>query len=298
MPARNCSFGETSTARPLPRSGAPSSCTGRSSARRPPRPAGRPCERTPSPSSVARARPNNAAGRPAPQESSPIRPWAPPAACDTLLGTRAIPLPAAPPLVHIHEVRTAMTRTIEDVVDVLRRSGPGALSVRRLRAELRRSRPQLSVTMGTLRALADQSGGRLLLFEAHVDAPAARRRRHPQILVAWMVLMSPEDEPGHSALARHLWRALATLAAGVDPVSRTSVCRWVLHAQRARAACRSMHGASRGRGFRPWDARSRRFSQAPPSPSTRTPACLRGPCVPAAGPPERPVREPLLPALP
>lgn len=130
-----------------------------------------------------------------------------------------------------------MIRTIEDIVDVLRRSGPGALPVQQLRTELRRQRSQLSATMRTLRVLADQSGGRLLLLEAHVDAPVDSQRKHPQILVAWMVLMSPEDEPEHSPLARHLWRTLAALASQVDPVCRASVCRWILQAQRALAAC-------------------------------------------------------------
>ncbi len=148
-----------------------------------------------------------------------------------------------------------MTRTIEEIVDVLRRSGPGALPVQQLRSELRRRRPDARATLRTLRTLADQSGGRLLLLEAHTDAFATRQRKQQQILVAWMVLMSPNDEPDHSALASHLWRTLATLAAEVDPVSRTSVCRWVLNAERAQAICLRTHETAQGCQFPPEGAR-------------------------------------------
>ncbi len=141
-----------------------------------------------------------------------------------------------------------MTRRLEDVVELLRRSGAGALPVCQIRAELRRREPQALATTAMLRALAERSNGRLLLLEAHLDTPPSRQDRHSRILVAWMVLMSPDDEPDQSRLASQLWRSLAALASAIDPVSRGDICRWVLQARQAHAALRRTLPAARRRG--------------------------------------------------
>lgn len=125
-----------------------------------------------------------------------------------------------------------MNRTLEDVVDLLRRVGPGALPVTQVRRELGRRQWRLPATAAALRLLADNSDGRVLLLEARVDRPSGRRPG--RVLVAWMVLMWHDDEPDQSVLASHLWRSLAASAAAVDPACRAAVCRWALQARQAR----------------------------------------------------------------
>ena len=128
-----------------------------------------------------------------------------------------------------------MERTTEYVVDILRRSGPGTLSVRRLRRELRRRRPAIVLTMEQLRLIVEESEDRLMLMEVTVDEPEEEAEAAP--LDSWIVLMAPQDAPDGRGLARHLWQSLSALATETDPTSRISVSRWILKAERAWRLC-------------------------------------------------------------
>lgn len=120
-----------------------------------------------------------------------------------------------------------MNRRTERMVDILRRSGPGALPESRLLEELARCHPPIELTAHELRLLVDESGGRLELLEISADDIGMTR------LDSWIVLMDPEDGPSRSWLASMLWESLAAMAEEVDPASRLDVARWILHAERA-----------------------------------------------------------------
>ncbi|MDE2752876.1 MAG: hypothetical protein OXK77_18660 [Gemmatimonadota bacterium] len=120
-----------------------------------------------------------------------------------------------------------MNRTTESMVDILRRSGPGALPATRLLEELGRCHPPIRITVRELRLLVDETGGRLELLEISADGPGAAT------LDSWVVLMDPEDGPSRSRLAEMLWESLAAMAEALDPASRTDVARWMLQAEHA-----------------------------------------------------------------
>lgn len=124
-----------------------------------------------------------------------------------------------------------MNRTTECMVDILRRSGPGALSASRLREELGRCRPPILITSDGLRLLVEEAGGRLALLEVGADDSGET------VLDSWVVLMDPEDGPSRSWLASMLWESLAAMAEEVDLGSRTDVARWILHAEQAFRVC-------------------------------------------------------------
>ena len=124
-----------------------------------------------------------------------------------------------------------MNRTTECVVDILRRSGPGALSANRLREELGRCRPPILITSDGLRYVVERSGGRLALLEISADDLGET------VLDGWVVVMEREDAPSRSWLASMLWESLAALAEELDLGSRTDVARWILHAERAVRVC-------------------------------------------------------------
>ncbi len=125
-----------------------------------------------------------------------------------------------------------MVRTTERIVDILRRIGPGALSVDRLRTELRRHRLLVVPSRERLRTLAEHSEGRLLLLELEPDVPDGASATGP--LGSWMVLMAAQDAPDRCRICHLLWRSLSSLAGRVEPTSRVSVSRWILQACRAR----------------------------------------------------------------
>ena len=136
-----------------------------------------------------------------------------------------------------------MVRTTQCVVDILRRVGPGMLPADRLRAELRRCRPAIVVTMEGIRLLVAESERRLMLLEVGTDArrdPAAGELvddEGTRPLESWIVLTDPEDAPLRDGLANRLWQGLAALAAELDPTCRISVSRWMIKAERARRLC-------------------------------------------------------------
>ena len=120
-----------------------------------------------------------------------------------------------------------MNRTTESLVDILRRSGPGALPATRLMEELGRCHPPILITIHELRLLVDETGGRLELLEISADDLGVTT------LDSWVVLMDPEDGPARSWLASMLWESLAAMAEELDPASRTDVARWILQAEHA-----------------------------------------------------------------
>ena len=130
-----------------------------------------------------------------------------------------------------------MVWTTECVVDILRRTGPGALPTQRLSAELRRSRPPIHLTRERLELLVEESEGRVALLEVRMDDP----ERTP--LESWVFLADPRDRPTRSALAAELWRSLAALAEDLDAASRVGVCRWVLSARSAHRLCAAAMGS-------------------------------------------------------
>jgi len=122
------------------------------------------------------------------------------------------------------------------MVEILRRSGPGAMSVRRLQAELRRCRPPILLSIEAIRLAVEESGGRLAQLEVRVDDVAETS------LDCWVFLTRSEDGPDRERLASMLWRTLAALAEDVEADSRIEVARWILHAERARRVCMSSEG--------------------------------------------------------
>ena len=124
-----------------------------------------------------------------------------------------------------------MNRTTESMVDILCRSGPGALPAIRLREELARCHPPIQITAHELSLLVDEAGGRLELLEISADDIGGTT------LDSWVVLMDPEDGPSRSGLASMLWGSLAAMAEELDPTSRMDVARWILHAERAVRIC-------------------------------------------------------------
>lgn len=136
-----------------------------------------------------------------------------------------------------------MAWTTECVVDILRRSGPGALSTERLKAELRRSRPPILLTEERLEDLMEEAEGRFVLLEVRLDD--SKRT----VVESWVFLTDPQDRPSRPEIAAELWRSLAALAEDLDPSSRVEVCRWILTARSAQLACSiaSDHGTLRPR---------------------------------------------------
>ncbi len=120
-----------------------------------------------------------------------------------------------------------MNRTVERVVEVLQRAGPGALSEPRLASELLRCRPQIRLTSELLDLMLEESEGRLARLEVAADDAGET------VLDSWIVLMDPDDGPPRPWLATMLWRSLAAMAEEVNPESRTDVARWIVHAERA-----------------------------------------------------------------
>ena len=125
-----------------------------------------------------------------------------------------------------------MVRLTECVVDILRRCGPGVLPARKLRAELLRQRPAITLHPNKLRRMVEQSGERLRLLEVELDPLDGGRSTVP--VESWVVLMAPEDAPGGSGLAVALWHGLSALAREVDTASRVDLCRWAIKAEGAR----------------------------------------------------------------
>lgn len=129
-----------------------------------------------------------------------------------------------------------MSRTTECVVDILRRSGPGALSTPRLQAELGRCRPPIVLSAEEIRLVVEESEGRLVQLDVGIDGARATA------LDSWVLLLRSEDGPRRSGLASLLWQSLAALAEEVQVDSRTGVARWILHAERASRVCLSSEG--------------------------------------------------------
>ncbi len=125
-----------------------------------------------------------------------------------------------------------MPGTTECVVDLLRRCGPGLLSVRQLRAELLRRRPAIALSVEKLRRLAGESQDRLRFLQVKLDR--LEEGADPPLLESWVVLADPGDAPDRPRLARTLWESLAALALDLDPSSRVEVCRWAIKAEQAR----------------------------------------------------------------
>lgn len=133
-----------------------------------------------------------------------------------------------------------MVRTTEGIVDILRRCGPGALPESRLLAEMHRRKPSARISRAKLRSQVRAAGDRLLLLEVKPDAVEGAWPVEP--LDSWIVLVRASDAPDQSRLAALLWTSLATLAAEVDPASRTSVSRWVSQAYQAQRVHELMGG--------------------------------------------------------
>ncbi len=128
-----------------------------------------------------------------------------------------------------------MDRTMECVVNILRRSGPGVMSASRLRRELRWRWPPIDLTPDLLQQLSEESEGRLLLLHVALDDSEDEDRL--RMLDSWLMLMDPDDAPDYSLLTRSLWESLAALAEEIDPGSRVSVCRWAIKAEHAKRTC-------------------------------------------------------------
>ena len=128
-----------------------------------------------------------------------------------------------------------MDDTVERIVEVLRRCGPGVLPTDRLRRELLRLHPAVVLSTEQVRNLARDSGRRLLFLPVAIEAVRVRRRARS--LASWVALASPADAPLQPGIARPLWEGLATLGAEVTPDSRLEACRWAIKAEEAMRAC-------------------------------------------------------------
>ena len=129
-----------------------------------------------------------------------------------------------------------MNRTTECMVEILRRSGPGAMPIPRLQAELRRYRPPIRLSVEAIGLVVEESEGRLVQLEVGMDDVSGTT------LDGWVLLMRSEDGPDRERLATMLWQSLAALAEDVEVDSRIDVARWMLHAERARRVCLSSEG--------------------------------------------------------
>ena len=129
-----------------------------------------------------------------------------------------------------------MNRTTECMVDILRRSGPGALSLPRLQAELAKCRPRIPLSAEAIKLAVEESEGRLVQLEVGVDAESATA------LDSWVLLMRADNAPTRPGLASLLWQSLTALAEEVEVDSRIGVARWILRAERASRVCLSSEG--------------------------------------------------------
>ena len=129
-----------------------------------------------------------------------------------------------------------MNRITECMVEILRRSGPGAMAIPRLQAELKRRRPPIVLSAEAIRLVVEESEGRLAHLEVGMDDVSETT------LDGWLLLMRSEDGPDREGLATMLWHSLAALAEDVETDSRIAVARWILHAERASRVCVSGEG--------------------------------------------------------
>ena len=128
-----------------------------------------------------------------------------------------------------------MEDTVERIVEVLRRCGPGVLPTDLLRGELLRLHPTVVLSTEQIRNLARDSGKRLLFVQVGIEA--VRVRRPARSLASWVALTSPADAPLQPGIARPLWEGLAALGAEVTPGSRLEACRWAIKVEEAMRAC-------------------------------------------------------------
>ena len=128
-----------------------------------------------------------------------------------------------------------MEDTVERIVEVLRRCGPGVLPTDRLRRELLRLHPTVVLSTEQIRNLARDSGKRLLFVQVGIEAVRVSHRARS--LASWVALTSPADAPLQPGFARPLWEGLAALGAEVTPYSRLEACRWAIKAEEAMRAC-------------------------------------------------------------
>ena len=140
--------------------------------------------------------------------------------------------------------RNEMSRTTESMVEILRRSGPGALSIPRLQAELGRRRPPIALSAAAIKLLVEESEGRLVQLDVRIDDVRETS------LDSWVLLMRSEDGPPRRGLASMLWHSLAALAEEVEVDSRTGVARWIQYAERASRMCLSSEGPNSPSGAR------------------------------------------------
>ena len=129
-----------------------------------------------------------------------------------------------------------MSGITECMVEILRRSGPGAMSIPRLRAELRRRRPPIALSPEGIREVVEESEGRLVQLELGMNDVSGTD------LDGWVLLMRREDAPARGRLAGLLWQSLAALAEDVEVDSHVEVARWIMHAERASRVCMSSEG--------------------------------------------------------
>lgn len=129
-----------------------------------------------------------------------------------------------------------MIRTIEYVMDILRRSGPGALPATELKSEMRYAVPGAILSHTDLRRLVESASDRIQMLELNVDLPKGGTDSEP--VESWLILTKIEDAPDRCAVSRRLWHSLAALAQEVDPKSRVEVVRWAMQAEEARRFCR------------------------------------------------------------
>lgn len=128
-----------------------------------------------------------------------------------------------------------MEETVERIVEVLRRCGPGVLPTDRLRRELLRLHPTVVLSTEQIRNLARDSGKRLIFVEVGIEE--VRGRHRARSLASWVALTSPSDAPLQPGIARPLWEGLAALGEEVAPDSRLEACRWAIKAEEAIRAC-------------------------------------------------------------
>ncbi len=117
-----------------------------------------------------------------------------------------------------------------DVIDTLRREGPGTLSLdalsRRLRARGVRGASSRTRLRDHIRGAA--STLRILEFP---DSP--RGDGFEPALDAWVLVTSDEVAPDAEPLVLSVWDTLRLLATDVDAESRVSLSRWMLKANEA-----------------------------------------------------------------
>lgn len=135
-----------------------------------------------------------------------------------------------------------MIEGCEELVEAVRRRGPGVLPLSDLSGELNIRTQTGRWNTNRVRRAVRASKDRLRMVDLHVDSQSPLNP--PEPLGSWVLVASTEDAPDQSWIVRAMWEGLNTLAKEIDPRSRVRVSRWILKASEANALFTQLHERS------------------------------------------------------